>query len=111
MSQYPQYPQYPIGYQPPGMPPQDNPTGKATAGMVLGIIGLIFWCVPILGLPITITGMVLSKLGMRSTNRGQALAGMIMSIIGLFFSIVNGAWGAYLAATGRNPLVNRLLHH
>lgn len=100
-----------MGYQPPGMPPYDNPTGKATAGLVLGIIGLIFWCLPVLGLPITIIGLVMSKSGLRSTNRGQAMAGLIMSIIGLFFSVINAAIGAYLGATGRNPLVNHLLHH
>ncbi|MGA2442198.1 MAG: DUF4190 domain-containing protein [Tepidisphaeraceae bacterium] len=111
MSQYPQYPQNPMGYPPQGMPPYDNPTGKATAGMVLGIIGLIFWCIPLLGLPITIIGVLMSKTGLRSTSRGQAVAGLIMSILGLIFSLVNAGWGAYLGATGKNPLVNLLLHH
>jgi hypothetical protein len=105
-----QYPPNSMGYASPGMQPNQDPTGKATAGMVLGIIGLIFWCVPLLGLPITITGIVMSKSGLRSSRQGQALAGLIMSIFGLCFSAVNAAIGAYLGATGRNSIVNHLLH-
>ena len=41
----------------------------------------------------------------------MAMAGVILSIIGLVFSTINAAVGAYLGATGRNPMVNRLLGH
>lgn len=93
------------------IPSTDNPTGKATAGMILGIIGLFAWCIPLFGLPITITGLVLSIKGLKSTSRGMAMAGLIICIIGLVISIINAAIGAYLGATGQNPFINRLLHH
>jgi hypothetical protein len=92
-------------------PSADNPTGKATAGMILGIIGLLAWCIPLFGLPITITGLVLSIKGLKSTSRGMAMAGLIMCIIGLVISIINAAIGAYMGATGRSPFINQLLHH
>ena len=60
--------QTPSNYPPPGtqptMPyqspnPQDPGTGKAIASMVLGICSCVFWCLPILGLPVSIVGLAL----------------------------------------------------
>lgn len=33
----------------PPMPPMEEKKGMSIASMVLGIIGLVFWCIPILG--------------------------------------------------------------
>jgi hypothetical protein len=85
--------------------PVENPTGKATAGLVLGIVGLIAWFIPLFGFPITITGLVLSIKGLKSTSRGMAMAGLVMNIIGLVLTTLNSAYGAYLAATGQ------MFHH
>jgi hypothetical protein len=80
--------------------------GKAIASLVLGILGLVCWCLPILGLPMTIVGLVLGFKGQRSPNHGLAIAGLVLNTIGLMFSIVNAAIGAYLGATGQHPLLN-----
>src|SRR5437763_12579796 len=32
-------------------------SGKAVAAFVLGCVGMVAWCLPILGLPVTITGL------------------------------------------------------
>ena len=90
--------------QTPPPAPKENPTGKATAGLVLGIIGLLAWCIPLVGFPITIVGLVLSVKGMKSTSHGMAVAGLTMSIIGLVLCIINAAIGAYMGATGHHPL-------
>ena len=39
----------------------EQPTGGgfAVASLVLGIIGLLAWCIPIIGLPINVVGLVL----------------------------------------------------
>jgi hypothetical protein len=97
--------------RPPAMPPTEDSRGKATAGLVLGIIGMIAWFIPCFGLPVTITGLVFSLKGLKSTGHGMAVAGLVMSIIGLVLTVINMAIGAYLGATGQNPLVNKLLHH
>ncbi|MEW6025730.1 MAG: DUF4190 domain-containing protein [Planctomycetota bacterium] len=78
--------------------------GLVIASLVLGIIGLIAWCLPIFGLPVTITGLVLGIKGLNSSKRGMAIAGIVMSSLGLLFSLANAAWGAYLGATGQHPL-------
>jgi hypothetical protein len=96
--------QYPSPYQMP-QPPQSG-GGTAIASLVLGIIGMLAWCLPIVGLPVTITGLVLGIKGLKSPNRGMAIAGVVLSIIGLVASVVNGAIGAYMGATGRHPLIH-----
>jgi hypothetical protein len=101
----------PSAYAGPALSPSfdasDDHSGKATASLVLGIIGMIGWCLPIIGLPVTITGLVLGCKGLNSTNRSSALAGVILCTIGLILSVGNAAVGAYLGATGQHPLFKR----
>ncbi len=58
---------------------------------------MIAWCLPIVGLPLSIWGIIASMKGMGSNNNGQAVAGVIMSSLGLLFSLLNAAAGVYLA--------------
>ena len=81
----------------------------AVASLVLGIIGLIAWVIPLFGLPITITGLVLGAKRLNSEQRGLAIAGLTLCIIGLVLTIANGAIGAYMGATGQHPLVNEIM--
>ena len=82
---YNTYDAHNISELPPG--PQMH-SGKATASMVLGIIGLIAWCFICIGLPITIVGLILGVIAMKGSNRGMAIAGVTMSIIGLVATII-----------------------
>ena len=86
--------------------PQMNPqwnnkpvpnNGKTTAGFVLALVSLITWIIPLLGLPTSIIGLVLSINGRKESNSGMALAGIIISIIALIFTICNSLAGALLA--------------
>ena len=71
------------------------------AGLVLGIISLLAWFIPLCGLPVSVTGIVLSALGRRDpTARGMATAGLVLSIIGVVASIINAVLGAYLGVRG-----------
>ena len=67
-------------------PQQHGPCGASIASLVLGIIGLFAWCVPLIGVPITIIGIVMGVKGRRRSPNGVATAGMILSIIGLVLS-------------------------
>lgn len=84
--------------------------GKATTGLVLGIIGLVAWFIPLIGAPITIIGLVFSIKGLKSLKRGVAITGIVLSSIGLFATIVNASIGAYQGATGQNPIVNKIFN-
>ena len=68
-------------------------SGKATAGMVLGIISVIAWFIPLFGFPVTIVGIVLSSFGISSHYRGQAIAGLALNIIFLIITAINSFLG------------------
>lgn len=75
--------------------------GKAVISLVLGIVGMLAWLLPIIGLPVAITGLVLGVRSMNSVNKGMATAGLTLSIIGVVLSIINASIGAYMGATGQ----------
>lgn len=105
----PQPPYQPPYYQPPYPPASPPPGGgKAIASFILGLIRVIAWCLPILGFPINLTGLVLGITDRKSSQRSFAITGIILCSIGLLLSALNGGYGAYLAITGRHPLVNKL---
>lgn len=71
----------------------DSGIGRAK---VLGIIGLVFWCIPILGGPIGIVGLILGIVGRKKGGRGMATAGIVMSIITIVLAVINAIAGVYL---------------
>jgi hypothetical protein len=75
--------------------------GKAIASLCLGLFGLIAWFLPIIGLPVTITGLVLGIKSLNGPRNGMATTGIVLCIIGLVLSTANAAIGAYLGATGQ----------
>ena len=75
----------------------------AIASLVLGIVSLIAWLLPIVGLPVSIVGLVLGCKTVKSDKKVMAIVGIVLSSIGLNLTIINGALGAYLAATGQIP--------
>jgi hypothetical protein len=86
---------------------QSKTSGKAVASLVLGIFGMIFWLLPILGLPVNVVGLVLGAKSLNSASRKIATVGLVLCIIGLVLTVINGAIGAYLGATGQHPLLGR----
>lgn len=104
---YPQQPyqQQPYQQQPPGSSyaaPRSPSNGTGTAGFVLGIISLVTWLVPIVGVPVTATGMVLSFVGRSKVNRGEAtnggqcVAGIVMTAVSIPLIIVSAVLGAIM---------------
>ena len=94
---YPQPPQ--VHHQPP-MPPPAPQNGLGTAGFVLGLVGLLFSFLPVIGVvawPLVILGLVLGLVGVSKANRGQAtnkglaVAGIALSAIGLAICVL---WAA-----------------
>lgn len=75
--------------------------GLSIASMILGICGLLAWCIPCCGYPVTITGLILGIVGIKKGGKGMAIAGIILSAITLLLTLGNSALGAYLGATGQ----------
>ncbi|HKQ46630.1 MAG TPA: DUF4190 domain-containing protein [Phycisphaerae bacterium] len=92
-----------------GPPAMQPGAGKATASLILGIISVVFWLCPPVGLVLSVTGLVLGIMAQREYRRRSAKAGIILCVIGLLCTLVNGGYGAYMGATGKHALVNRLL--
>lgn len=76
-------------------------SGKAIAGFVLGLCGIFACMLPIAGLPVSITGLILSVKGSKSIRKGLAKAGLVLNIIFLVATIANASIGAYMGATGQ----------
>ena len=87
-------------------PPQQSNTqpsnGLGTTGFVLGLIGLLFSFIPVIGViawPLVILGIIFSAIGIskaskgRATNKGLAIAGLVVSIIGIVMCVL---WAAVL---------------
>lgn len=77
---------------------QEQGNGLAVAGMVLGIIGLVFCWVPVLGWILALLGLIFGAIGNGKANRiggkgkGMALAGLIMGVLGLIIGIALFIW-------------------
>lgn len=61
--------------------------GPGIASMVLGIIGVLIFWFPFIGLPVSIVGLILASVGMKRTDgKGFAIAGLVLTIIGLILT-------------------------
>ena len=66
--------------QPGGMP-MPNPQSNSSPAMILGWISLIGWLLPIVGLPVSIIGLILAKKSYHTKALRLNLAGLILSLI------------------------------
>jgi hypothetical protein len=103
----PQYPPAGPGYYPPPPPPQN---GFGTAGFVLGLLGLLFSFIPLIGIiawPLVLLGLVFAWVGLsrvrsgRANNRGLTIAGLVCALIGLVMCILYAA--VFTAAVSSTP--------
>jgi membrane-bound ClpP family serine protease len=73
----------------------------AIASLVLGVINLCAWFLPICGIPLSIVGLVLGFLGMKSpSQKTLAIIGLALCGFGLLLGCGNAVFGAYLGLSG-----------
>jgi hypothetical protein len=102
-------------YAPPGdpfAPPKasiDSDAG-ARAGLPfgLGLFGMIAWILPIVGLPVTIWGLVRAIKALSGPNQALAIVAIVLCSLGLVLSVLNMALGVYLVVTGQNAALNQM---
>lgn len=75
--------------------PKQESLGLGIAALVLGIVGLLAWIIPIIGLPVGVVALILGIMGLMKSNKGMSIAGIVLGIICLVLTIINGAIGAY----------------
>jgi hypothetical protein len=103
--QPPQYPPPPYGYGPAyGAAPPRN--GMGTAGLVLGIIGVVLCWALWIGWVLNVLAIIFGGVGVSranhriATNKSSATAGLILGVIGLVLGIaiwvlLGAAWRVY----------------
>lgn len=93
---------------PPSLEPEILPkstpgTERGWAGvtaLVLGLINLFAWCLPICGAPLSIAGIIIGFIGLKTPNRGVSIAGIVLNVIGLILSVIATAGFISLWASG-----------
>lgn len=83
------------------MPPNENQPqqparGLSIASLVLGLVGFIACCLPLIGYPVTITGLVLGIVAKTKGAGGMAIAGIVLSIITLVLTLINSFAGVLI---------------
>jgi Domain of unknown function (DUF4190) len=97
MGQVPQPPQPPQPPVPPGLPGQTN--GMAITGMVCGILGIVLFWIPYVGVILGILGLVFGFLGrsraaqLGGVGQGMAVAGIVTGAIAVVAGV---AWIIYI---------------
>jgi hypothetical protein len=84
-------------YQSPEQPsakPKSN--GKAIAALVLGISGMILWCCPLVGFPVTVLGLIFGILAIREQRSTMAIVAIVLSSIGILLTLGNAISGAVM---------------
>lgn len=71
-----------------------KPKGLSIASMVCGIVSIVLWCFPYLGLPVGIAAVVTGVMANKKIQQGQAdgagmaKAGLITGIIGIVIAVL-----------------------
>ena len=82
-------------------PVVEEKKGLSLTSMILGIVGLLAWCIPLLGFPVCITGLILGIIGIKKGGKGMAIAGIILCSITLLLTLGNSILGAILAVSAQ----------
>lgn len=94
----------------PAMPaPFQYKNGLGTAGFVLGLVGLVFAFIPLIGIiawPLTILGLIFGIIGTlrasrgQASNKGMAITAVVLSAIGLVICVIwTAAFGKAVSDT------------
>ena len=81
--------------------PVEEKKGLSLTSMILGIAGFLAWCIPLVGFPVCITGLILGIIGIKKGGRGMAIAGIILCSITLLLTLGNSILGAILAVSAQ----------
>jgi MFS family permease len=87
----------PAAYNRPG-------SGKAIAAFVLGIIGLIAWLIPILGLALGVMALIFGTMTTKSGHRNLAITGIVLGSISILLAL--GAFVYNVQAAAKQQAAN-----
>lgn len=88
---------------------QPHKSDRPALSLVLGILGLFLWLIPLLGLPITMAGLIQGIKAYKEETSRLALAGAIVSGLGLGATCLCLLWDVCSGTLVRQVLANRYL--
>ncbi|MCF6765734.1 hypothetical protein L3V82_08105 [Thiotrichales bacterium 19S3-7] len=75
-------------------------TVECVISLILGIVSLIMWSWPYIGMPLSILGLISGVLARRKTTNSMIRIAVILCVIALSISIIYLAATSYLAYKG-----------
>ena len=76
---------------------QEKSNTHALVGFILGIVGLIAWCLPFIGFPVAAAGIFFCILGLKSVERKTlAIIGLILSGLTFIATLINSIMGVLI---------------
>jgi hypothetical protein len=91
---------FPGQHPPAGYPmPASNPT-KISISVWLGLVSLVAWFLPLIGLPLSLISIGKGLNDLYSRSHRLARTGIYISLIGLMFTMANAAIGFYMGYKG-----------
>ncbi|MDY3854447.1 MAG: zinc-ribbon domain-containing protein [Butyribacter sp.] len=79
---------------------ENKNSSAGIVALVLGIVGLLAWIIPIIGLPVGVVALVFGIIGIKKSSKGMSIAGLVLGILCLVLTIINSAIGAYQGFRG-----------
>jgi|GEM_PF-5992105 len=80
------------------MPAEDI---TARTAVIIGVISLIAWIIPIIGIPLSLFSLIVGIISLNSSRRrDMARASITLGVIGLFLSIIYIIFIIYIISTG-----------
>ena len=73
---------------------------KIVVSGILGILGLVAWIYPIIGILVALSGILISKNILKHENNNIAKLGFWLSVVCLILTLINSAVGAYMGYKG-----------
>lgn len=81
-----------------------NLNNLALSVFVLGVLGIVTFWFPYVGLPVQVIGLAVGLMNKKSSKNWMIHAGIILCIIGLVLTVANLASGIYTSITTGNVL-------
>jgi hypothetical protein len=69
-------------------PTKKDRKGMAVAGLVLGIVAVVFSCFTWVDMFVAVLAIVFGALGIQSSRKKMAIVGLILGIVGIIFAVI-----------------------